>query len=101
MGSAGDGDEIGHLPEASFFLHAFDLIDLSFHGVYEVEGGLHDLFAALGCSSHAVGECADDGHAINVGVGRDGREVTALKCVDVALLDDIGQLEGYLCGEWG
>ena len=46
-GLAGDGDETGDLPQASFLPHAFDLVELTLLGACEVEGGLHDAFAAL------------------------------------------------------
>ena len=88
------------LPEASFLFHALDLIVHFFLGAREVEGGFHDSFATLGGSCHAFGERADGGHAIAVGVGRDGREVIPLEGVDVAFFDDVGQLEAYLC-DWG
>ena len=84
-----------------FFLHALDLVDLAFLGACEVEGGLHDSFAALGRSSHAVGEGADGGQAIAVGIRRDGSEVTPLEGIDVALFDYVGELEAYLWGKWG
>ena len=69
MGSSGDVDQVSYLPHAGFLLRTFDLVNLLFLGACEVEGSLHDSLAALCCSSHAVGERADGGDAVAVGVG--------------------------------
>ena len=48
-----------------------------------------------------MGEGTDGGEAIAVGIRRDGREVTPLEGIDVALFDYVGELEAYLWGKWG
>ena len=90
-----------HLPHLCLIPHGCNLILLAFLGAGQVEGSFHNAFPTLGRRSETVAEGSDSKQAVAVEGRGYGRDIISFEGVDVALLDNCGELEADLGGVVG